>query len=297
VDSIPLQDLIDPYVATPSKKFSLGDFDPSYKPEALSKAEANILLKAGIKHLAKYQDMLYAQRTYAMLIILQGMDASGKDGLIEHVMTGLNPQGVEVHSFKVPSEEELNHDYMWRCCRRLPERGRMGIFNRSYYEDVLIARVHPEVLERQRIPAELKGPDIWKRRFEEINNFERYLTNNGVQIIKIYLNLSKEEQRQRFLARIEQLEKNWKFSAGDAKERASWDKYMDAYEDAIRHTSTDAAPWYVVPADKKWFCRLVASNIIYTRLKSLNLQYPVVDDAQKRELAKARKLLEQEASE
>ena len=293
-----MHDLVDRFVAPPGKKISLKrKFDPGYIPKGISKEEAKTLLRTGIERLAKYQDMLYAQNTHGILIILQGMDASGKDGLIKHVMTGLNPQGCQVYSFKVPSDEELSHDYMWRCMKRLPERGRIGIFNRSYYEEVLVARVHPEILDRQRIPPELKGPGIWKRRFEEINNFERYLTNNGIHVVKLYLNLSKEEQRRRFLARIDRPEKNWKFSAADARERAHWHEYMQAYEDAFKHTSTEWAPWYIVPADHKWFSRLAVSNIIYSQLKSLDLKYPAVDEAQREELAKARVLLEQDSAQ
>ena len=292
------RDLINRFIATPGKKLSLRrDFDSDYKPDGLSKVQAKALLQAGIEQLAKFQDMLYAQHTHALLIILQAMDAAGKDGVIKHVMSGVNPQGCQVHSFKAPSGEELNHDYMWRCFRRLPERGLIGIFNRSYYEEVLVVRVHPELLERQRIPPELKGKGIWKKRFEEINSFERYLANNGIHVIKLCLNLSKEEQRKRFLARIERPEKNWKFSTADARERAHWDEYMDAYEDALAHTSTEWAPWYVVPADTKWFARLVVSNIICSRLECLDLRYPEVDDEHRKEIANARVLLEGEASE
>jgi PPK2 family polyphosphate:nucleotide phosphotransferase len=257
---------------------------------------ATALLQSGIEQLAKYQDMLYAQHTHALLIILQAMDAAGKDGVIKHVMSGVNPQGCQVHSFKAPSAEELSHDYMWRCFRKLPERGLIGIFNRSYYEEVLVVRVHRELLERQPIPPELKGKGIWKRRFEEINCFERYLANNGIQLIKLYLNLSKEEQHKRFLARIERPEKNWKFSTADARERAHWDEYMEAYEDVLVNTSTEWAPWYVVPADIKWFARLIVSNIICSRLESLGLRYPDVDDEHRKEISSARVLLEKEAT-
>jgi PPK2 family polyphosphate:nucleotide phosphotransferase len=207
-------------------------------------------------------------------------------------MSGLNPQGCQVYSFKAPSDEDLNHDYLWRCAKNLPERGRIGIFNRSYYEEVLVVRVHPEFLARQRLPPDLKGKDIWRRRFEEMNHFERYLTDNGIQVIKLYLNLSKAEQRRRFLARIERPEKNWKFSTADAAERGHWDEYMRAYEEMFEKTSTAWAPWYVVPADTKWFCRLAVSNIIYDRMKAIHPRYPEVDASQKQELEKARVLLE-----
>jgi PPK2 family polyphosphate:nucleotide phosphotransferase len=290
-----LSDVTSRLIAKPGRKISLQrDFDPSYRPEGISKAEAKALLLKGVERLAKYQDMLYAQNTHALLIVLQAMDAAGKDGLIKHVMSGLNPQGTQVFSFKAPSEEELDHDYLWRCFTKLPERGRIGIFNRSYYEEVLVVRVHREILDRQRIP--LKGKGIWKRRFDEINCFERYLTGNGIHVVKIFLNVSKQEQRKRFLERIEQPEKNWKFSSADVRERGYWDQYMKAYEDAIEHTSTRDAPWYVVPADNKWFTRLAVSNIIYSRLKSLDLAYPSLDDAQREELAQARILLEKESA-
>jgi PPK2 family polyphosphate:nucleotide phosphotransferase len=297
VKKIATGDLVEPFVARPGKKISLSrDFDPAYKPGGISKADAGLLLEEAVKRLAKYQEMLYAQNTHALLVILQALDAAGKDSVIKHVMSGLNPQGTQVYSFKVPSEEELDHDYLWRCFIKLPERGRIGIFNRSYYEEVLVARVHPEIINRQKIPEKSKGPDIWKRRFEEMNQFERYLDNNGIHVVKIFLNVSKDEQRRRFLERIDKPEKNWKFSAGDVREREHWDDYMHAYEDAIRHTSTDCAPWYVVPADAKWFTRLVVSSIISARLKSLGLRYPEIDDAQRAELTKARVVLENESA-
>lgn len=293
--NIPTASLLERFAVPPGKKISLArDFDAAYKPNDITREEAGTLLEEGVARLSKYQDMLYAQDTHALLVILQAMDAAGKDGVIKHVMTGLNPQGCQVYSFKAPSAEELDHDYMWRCFKALPERGRIGIFNRSYYEEVLVARVHPEILDRQRIPPELKGKDIWTKRFEDINNFERYLTNNGIHVIKIFLNVSKEEQRQRFLARIERPEKNWKFSAGDAAERAHWDLYMRAFEDAFMHTSTEWAPWYVVPADTKWFTRLTVSRILYARMKALDLHYPLVGEEQKKQLSQARDLLEKE---
>jgi len=226
-----------------------------------------------------------------VLLIFQAMDAAGKDGTIKHVMSGINPQGCQVFSFKAPSNEELNHDYMWRCAKVLPERGRIGIFNRSYYEETLIVRVHPEILAGQRIPDELVKPGIWKERFRDIRSFERYLSRNGVLVRKFFLYVSRAEQKRRFLSRLEEPEKNWKFSVADAKEREHWKDYMHAYEDMIRNTSTDEAPWYVVPADHKWYTRLVVAAAVVEALESLKLAYPVVDEKRKRELAAARREL------
>lgn len=222
------------------------------------------------------------------------MDAAGKDGTIKHVMSGVNPQGCQVFSFKTPSAEELDHDYLWRCFKCLPERGRIGIFNRSYYEETLAVRVHPEFLAKQQLPAESKGKGIWKRRFEEINNFEKYLVNNGIIVLKFFLNVSKEEQKNRFLERIEIPEKNWKLSPNDAKEREFWDDYMEAYEDLFNHTSTSWAPWHIIPADNKWFMRLAVADIICAKLKELDLKYPTVSDNQKQELLKVKEMLENE---
>ena len=269
------------------------DYDPGFTVK-MSKAEAEEALQKGIQEIADLQDRLYAQDTYALLIIFQALDAAGKDGTIKHVMSGINPQGCQVSSFKAPSNEELDHDYLWRSVKALPQRGRIGIFNRSYYEEVLVARVHPEILEKQKLPRECKGKDIWRRRFEEINNFERFLADNGTVVLKFFLNVSKKEQKKRFLERLEQPEKNWKFSANDAKERAYWGDYMDAYEDMFNHTSTKWAPWVIVPADNKWFTRLVVGYGIYRTLDRLNLQYPKVSDAQRQELQKAREVLENE---
>jgi PPK2 family polyphosphate:nucleotide phosphotransferase len=284
-----------PFLVPPDTKISLKkDYDPGYTDDYASKNDAVEKLQADIEQLAKYQDMLYAQDTYALLLIFQAMDAAGKDGTIKHVMSGVNPQGCDVSSFKAPSAEELNHDYLWRCAKRLPERGRIGIFNRSYYEEVLVVRVHPEILEEERLPPAAKRKDVWNRRFEDINDFEKYLTDNGVVILKFFLNVSKEEQKKRFLERIERAEKNWKFSASDAKERAFWDDYHDAYEDVFNHTSTAWAPWHVIPADHKWFTRLAVADIILDTLKKLKLRYPTVNKERKRELLQARKLLEQE---
>jgi PPK2 family polyphosphate:nucleotide phosphotransferase len=284
------------FLVPPGTKISLRkDYDPSFTDDFPNKKEATEKLQAGIEQLAHYQDMLYAQDTYALLLIFQAMDAAGKDGTIKHVMSGVNPQGCDVSSFKAPSAEELNHDYLWRCAKRLPERGRIGIFNRSYYEEVLVARVHPEILEAQRLPPALRGKRIWKRRFEEINNFEKYIVNNGVVVLKFFLNVSKAEQKKRFLERIDRPEKNWKFSASDAKERACWDDYQNAYEDAFNYTSTAWAPWHVIPADHKWFTRLAVASIILDALKNLKLSYPTVSAERKQELLEAREILEQEA--
>ena len=271
------------------------DYDPEYTGDYTCKEEAAEKLRAGITKLARYQDMLYAQNTYALLLVFQAMDAAGKDSTIKHVMSGVNPQGCDVSSFKAPSDEELNHDYLWRCAKRLPERGRIGIFNRSYYEEVLIARVHPAIIESQRLPDSVRGgQDLWKRRFEDINHFERYITNNGIVVLKFFLNVSKAEQKKRFLARIDRPEKNWKFSASDVQERAFWDDYQSAYEDVFNHTSTEWAPWHIIPADHKWFTRLAVAEIILNTLKRLKLSYPTVDEERKRGLLEARKLLEKE---
>jgi PPK2 family polyphosphate:nucleotide phosphotransferase len=250
------------------------------------------LLAQGVQWLAEYQDKLYAQDTYSVLIVLQAMDAAGKDGTIKHVMSGLNPQGTQVYSFKAPSAEELNQTYLWRNFKALPERGRIGIFNRSYYEEVLVARVHPEIVEHQKLPAELKDKKIWKRRFEEINQFEQYLVANGTIVLKFFLNVSKEEQRRRFLARLDLPEKNWKFSSADLRERGHWDEYQAAYEDMFNHTSTAWAPWYVVPADNKWFTRLAVGAVIYSTLRGLKLAYPTVDADKQQELLQAKAELE-----
>lgn len=268
------------------------DFTGNYK----DKEEAVEDLEKNVERLNELQSVLYADNTHALLLIFQAMDTAGKDGAIKHVMTGLNPQGCQVVSFKQPSAEELEHDYLWRCAKNLPERGRFGIFNRSYYEEVLIVRVHPQILQKQLLPDKIKNDKkIWEKRFEQIRNFESYLAENGFHIIKFFLHLSKEEQKERFLARIEESDKNWKFSAADAKERTFWDDYMKAYEEAIEATSTENAPWYVVPADKKWFTRLAISEIIVKKLESLKLQYPQVSEAQLLQLQEAKKVLESES--
>lgn len=286
-------DLAGPYRVTDGRSFRLRDVDPgdtgSLKREDRERAKEALL--AGVEAMAALQDMLYAQDRWAVLLIFQAMDAAGKDGVIKHVMSGINPQGCQVASFKVPSAEELDHDYLWRCQRHLPERGRIGIFNRSYYEEVLVVRVHPGILERQRLPSSLAGARIWKHRFEDIRFFERYLGRNGVLIRKFFLHVSRREQKKRFLERIDTPEKNWKFSMADARERAHWKDYMAAYEDMIRQTATDQAPWYVVPADNKWFTRTVVAAAVVDALASLGLKYPGVGPAQVKELAAARRLL------
>ena len=276
------------------RKFRLKDFDPADTSRVESKKAAEKILPRGIERLVDLQDKLYAQNRWAILIILQAMDAAGKDGVISHVMSGVNPQGCQVYSFKQPSVEDLNHDFMWRANKCIPERGRIGIFNRSYYEEVLVVRVHKELLERERMPPSLVTKNIWNERFSDINAYEQYLSRNGVVIRKFFLNLSKEEQKRRFLSRLDEPAKNWKFSTADITERERWDEYMTAYEEMIQHTATPHAPWYVVPADKKWYTRLVVSAAIIDALEELNLRYPTVDDAQRKELKAARRLLEHE---
>lgn len=277
----------------PGSNVDLRKFDTGYTGD-FKKDEVPELLQAGVEKLAAYQDILYAQNTYALLIIFQAMDAAGKDSTIKHVMSGINPQGCQVFSFKAPSVEELDHDYLWRSFKALPERGRIGIFNRSYYEEVLVVRVHPEVLAKQQLPLAVKNEMIWQQRFEEINNFEKYLVNNGIIVLKFFLHVSKEEQKKRFLQRIDRPEKNWKFSASDVKERGYWDDYMNAYQDVFNQTSTEWAPWHIIPADRKWFMRLAVAYFIYDKLQSLNLSYPTVSDEHRKELLKAKELLQQE---
>jgi PPK2 family polyphosphate:nucleotide phosphotransferase len=284
----------EPFVAPPGKKIKLRDYDPRFTGKFKDKDDAQAKLVDDIEQLAKLQDVLYAQNTWALLVVFQAMDAAGKDSAIKHVLSGVNPQGCQVFSFKTPSAEELDHDYLWRCLKALPERGRIGIFNRSYYEEVLVVRVHRGILDAQKIPARLKVKDVWKERYEDINSVERYLSRNGVVILKFFLNVSKKEQKERFLERIDTPEKNWKFSIEDVKERERWNEYMEAYEDMINATSTRWAPWFVVPADRKWFTRVAIADIIVRTLKSLDLQYPVVSDEHKKELVAARKMLESE---
>jgi len=283
------------FLVPEGKKLKLKDYKTDFTGDYKDKKEAVEDLTANIERLSKLQDTLYAQNTHAILLIFQAMDAAGKDSAIKHVMSGVNPQGCEVTSFKQPSSEELDHDFLWRSMKALPARGKIGIFNRSYYEEVLIVRVHPEILQLQQLPdAAKKDKNIWKRRYEQIRNFEEYLSENGVQILKFFLNVSKDEQKKRFLKRINEPEKNWKFSATDVKERAFWDDYMRAYSDAIEATSTKNAPWHIVPADNKWFTRAVVSEIICQRLESLDLKYPQLVEAHKQELLETKKILESE---
>jgi PPK2 family polyphosphate:nucleotide phosphotransferase len=289
--------LVEPLRVEPGRKVHLArDFDPRYKDGLLSKADAEGVLQASVELLADYQARLAAQDDSGLLVILQALDAGGKDGTIRHVMSGVNPQGVRVSSFKVPSTEELDHDYLWRYAQRLPRRGEIGIFNRSHYEEVLVVRVHPEVLARERLPADEKGPGIWARRFREINDWERHLVDNGIRVVKLFLNLSKEEQRQRFLKRIDEPDKNWKFSAADIHERAFWDDYQHAFSEMLSHTSTKWAPWYVIPADRKWFARIAAAAAIVSALIEIDPHYPEVGADTLRELEQAKAELEAEAA-
>jgi PPK2 family polyphosphate:nucleotide phosphotransferase len=282
-----------PFRVTDGDKFRLKDVDPGdtlgFKSEAKPRAKEGLQL--GVSALAEFQDMLYAQDRWAVLLIFQAMDAAGKDGTIKHVMSGVNPQGCQVFSFKSPSAEDLDHDFLWRCIKCLPNRGNIGIFNRSYYEEVLVVRVHPEFLAKQKIPPRLLTKDIWQARFQDIRSFERYLSRNGIKVVKFFLHVSKKEQRRRFLDRAEEPEKNWKFSASDMAERDYWNEYQDAYEDMIRNTATKNSPWYVVPADNKWFTRVVVGAAIVDTLASLDLAYPKVDKARLEEIAKAKKAL------
>ncbi len=284
----------DQLVAPHGKRIKLKNYDPSSTGKFKNKEEAQTKLRADVARLAKYQDILYAQNTHALLIIFQAMDAAGKDSAIRHVMSGVNPQGCQVYSFKQPSTEELDHDFLWRAAKALPERGRIGIFNRSYYEETLVVRVHQGLLDAQGLPPDLVTKRIWKERFEDINNFELHLARSGTQILKFFLNVSKEEQRRRFLARIDTPEKNWKFSLFDVKERGFWNEYMTAYEEMLSHTGTETAPWHIIPADHKWFTRAAVADIIVAKLKSLKSTYPVVEEAHKQELSKAKEQLENE---
>jgi PPK2 family polyphosphate:nucleotide phosphotransferase len=283
------------FLVPEGKKLALKDYRTDDTGNYTDKKQAEKDLTGNIQRLAELQDVLYAQNEHALLIIFQAMDAAGKDSAIKHVMSGLNPQGTQVFSFKQPSAEELDHDYLWRSAKSAPERGRIGIFNRSYYEEVLVVRVHPAILQNQSLPARIKNDKkIWQKRFEQIRSFEDYLAENGIHVLKFFLNVSKDEQKKRFLKRINTPEKNWKFSAQDAKERGFWDDYMRAYEDALSNTSTENAPWYVVPADNKWFTRVAVSRIIIEKMESLNLQYPQISEAHRQSLLEAKKLLESE---
>ncbi len=282
--------LSEPYRVTKGRKFRIDDVDPDDTGPFGRKEKqlAREALARSVETLAELQERLYAQDRWAVLLLFQAMDAAGKDGAIKHVMSGVNPQGCQVFSFKAPTSEDLDHDYLWRCMKRLPERGRIGIFNRSYYEETLVVRVHPELLAKQKLPAELVTKRIWEERFEDIRHFERYLTRNGVIVRKFFLHVSKEEQKERFVERLENPEKHWKFSSADVAERRHWDAYQEAYEETIRATATKAAPWYVVPADRKWFTRLVVASAVIDALASLDLHFPKVDAAKRRELAAAR---------
>jgi PPK2 family polyphosphate:nucleotide phosphotransferase len=281
------------YRVTHGKGFRLSDVDPAdtHGIKSEEKLNASQALQQSVEAIARLQEKLYAQDKWALLLVFQAMDAAGKDGTIKHVLSGVNPQGCDVHSFKAPSNEDLDHDFLWRCMKHLPERGRLGIFNRSYYEETLVVRVHPELLEKQKLPSRLVTKHLWKERFEDIRHFERYLCHNGVLVLKFFLHLSRKEQRRRFLDRLQNPEKHWKFSSADARERACWDQYMEAYEDTIRHTATPEAPWFVVPADNKWFTRLVVSSVVIDSLAGLNLKFPVVDPSRLKEFAAARAAL------
>ncbi|MDX2509369.1 MAG: polyphosphate kinase 2 family protein [Desulfobacterales bacterium] len=271
------------FKVSPGKKVKLSDYQTDYSGDIESKKDAGKLLKANKKKMAELQDRLYAHDRYGLLIIFQAMDAAGKDSTIKHVMSGVNPQGTQVFSFKQPSAEELDHGYLWRVAKAVPERGRIGIYNRSHYEDVLVVRVH-DLIKSQKIPEKFIDNDIWKKRFSQIKNFEKYLYENGIITIKFFLHISKDEQKKRFLRRLDTPSKNWKFSAADLKERESWDNYQKCYEEAISATSTDYAPWFITPADKKWFTRLVVSSVIIDTLQDLNLRYPELDENQKKNL-------------
>lgn len=296
------KDILKRFVVPPGKKFCLDDYHTDWDeiPELRGRDEDDVkerakeLLRENLADLSSAQELLYAHDRYAVLLVFQAMDAAGKDGTIKHVMSGVNPQGCQVFSFKQPSAEELDHDFLWRYAKRLPERGRIGIFNRSYYEDVLVVKVHPEWLDRQKLPASKLGKKFWHARYESINEFEHHLVRNGTTILKFFLNVSKKEQKKRFLERLDRPEKNWKFSPTDVAERQHWDEYMEAYEDAIEATSTDWAPWHVVPADQKWATRAVVADFVTAAINDLDLKPPEVNDARKAALAEARKILDAE---
>ena len=290
------RELASPYCIANGKRFRLKDIDPedTGRLKSEDKPRAKESLAIGVEALATLQDMLYAQDHWAVLLIFQAMDGAGKDGAIKHVMSGVNPQGCQVASFKAPSAEDLDHDYLWRCQKHLPERGRIGIFNRSYYEEVLVVRVHPEFLTKQKLPPELLGNGVWTDRYQDIRSFERYLSRNGVLVRKFFLHLSRKEQERRFLERLDNPDKNWKFSSSDAEERTHWKSYMAAYEAMIRNTATRRAPWYVVPADNKWFTRVIVAAAIIDAIASLDLAYPEVDETKLQELAATKRMLEAE---
>ncbi|HEY2258278.1 MAG TPA: polyphosphate kinase 2 family protein [Solirubrobacteraceae bacterium] len=291
-----LAEFIDPFRVRSGSKVTLGrHFDPAFKAGVKKKKDGVKLLAEGVEMLCEYQARLAAQDTYGVLVVLQALDAGGKDGTLRHVMSGVNPQGVAVHSFKVPSAEELDHDFLWRYACRLPARGEIGIFNRSHYEEVLVVRVHPENLDRQNLPKASKTGSVWKRRYREINDWERYLTDNGFRLVKLFLNLSKEEQRSRFLRRLDLPDHNWKFSAADVREREHWDDYQKAFSEMLSHTSTDWAPWYVIPADRKWFARLGAAAVLVHTLMEIDPRFPTVSKAQSEALLEVRQSLEAQA--
>jgi PPK2 family polyphosphate:nucleotide phosphotransferase len=291
-----IAEFIAPFRVKPGSKVSLAhDFDPAFKAGVEKKKRGVELLNEGVRLLTEYQARLAAEDRWGVLVVLQAMDAAGKDGTIRHVMSGVNPQGVAVHSFKVPSAEELDHDFLWRYAKCLPSRGEIGIFNRSHYEEVLVVRVHPENLERQKLPDEVRNGDVWQRRYREINDWERHLSDNGFRVVKLFLNLSKEEQRRRLLRRIDLPSHNWKFSAADLKERQRWDDYQKAISQCLSHTSTEWAPWHVIPADRKWFARIGAAAVIVNALMEIDPQFPVVDDEQREALLEVKAELEAEA--
>jgi PPK2 family polyphosphate:nucleotide phosphotransferase len=293
-----VEDFIAPFRVKPGSKVVLSkDFDPAFKGGVKKKKEGVELLETGVQLLSEYQARLAAQDTWGVLVILQALDAAGKDGTIRHVMSGVNPQGVSVHSFKVPSAEELDHDFLWRYARRLPERGDIGIFNRSHYEEVLVVRVHPENLERQKLPAAARHGDVWKRRYRSINDWERHLTDNGYRVVKLFLNLSKEEQRKRFLRRIDLADHNWKFSTADVSERKRWNDYQHAFSEMLTHTSTEWAPWYVIPADRKWFARIAAGAVLVQALMDIDPHFPRVSAEQRETLQDIRRTLDAQAPE
>jgi len=291
-----IEKMLKKYRVENRKHFRLKDHDPAdtHGLDSESKDEAKELLADGVQKLSELQDILAAQDRWGMLVIFQAMDAAGKDGTIKHVMSGVNPQGVDVTSFKVPTQEEMSHGYLWRTSQHAPARGRIGIFNRSYYEEVLVVRVHPEVLANEKLPKKLVTKDIWEERYDDINNFERYVTHNGIVVVKFFLNISKKEQKRRFMERLDTPEKNWKFSASDVKERQCWDDYQRAFEEAIQKTASQYAPWYVVPADHKWFTRLVVAQVLVDELKALKLEYPKLSGERKKALAEARQQLARE---
>ena len=291
-------EFIEAFRVKPGSKVTLAkDFDPSFRAGVKKKKEGVALLAEGVRLLCEYQARLAAQDSWGVLVVLQALDAAGKDGTIRHVMSGVNPQGVSVHSFKVPSSEELDHDFLWRYARRLPGRGEIGIFNRSHYEEVLVVRVHPEVLDRQNLPSAARKKDIWQRRYREINDWERYLTENGFRVVKLFLNLSREEQRIRFLRRLDLPDHNWKFSTADVKERERWDDYQTAFSEMLSHTSTEWAPWYVIPADRKWFARIGAGAVLVNALMDIDPRFPTVTKAQREQLLEVKQELEAQAPE